>query len=77
MAVEVTPLAVRQLQDYWTRTSGTILAEDEFELDVSTAYSVQDSITQLLIAEGEDVIGYKVGCTGPGTTAQFGMAVPI
>ena len=29
------------------------------------------------LADGDRVVGYKVGCTGPGTTAQFGMAGPI
>jgi len=29
------------------------------------------------LKEGEKVIGYKVGCTGPGTTKLFGMKGPI
>ena len=31
----------------------------------------------LRLKEGETVIGYKVGCTGPGTTKLFGMQGPI
>jgi 2-keto-4-pentenoate hydratase len=77
LATDIQQLAVRQVQDYRARTPGTCFADAGFGLDVSEAYAVQDAMTKLRVAEGEHVAGYKVGCTGPGTTAQFGMAGPI
>ena len=44
---------------------------------MSAAYDLQDAVTRLRVKAGENVIGYKVGCTGPGTKAQFGMNGPI
>lgn len=38
---------------------------------------MQAEVTRLRCAAGDRVIGYKVGCTGPGVVAQFGMAGPI
>jgi len=42
-------------------------------LEISEAYAVQDEVARLRVQDGERVIGYKVGCTGPGTTKLFGM----
>ena len=70
-------LARRQLLDYRATTPGTCFSNNEFRLDITTAYQLQDAVTALRIADGERVIGYKVGCTGPGTTEQFGMDGPI
>ena len=44
---------------------------------MSAAYHLQDAVTRLRVEDGESVIGYKVGCTGPGTKAQFGVNGPI
>ena len=38
---------------------------------------MQDAVTRLRVQAGDVAVGYKVGCTGPGTTAQFGMTGPI
>ena len=46
-------------------------------MDLDQAYVVQDALTQLRVRLGDVAIGYKVGCTGPGTTKQFGMVGPI
>lgn len=70
-------LAERQWRDYRARTPGTCFANAGLSLDLHQAYAVQDAVTRLRLAEGDRVIGYKVGCNGPGTTAQFGMAGPI
>ena len=40
---------------------------------LAAAYELQDAVAKLRIASGDRLIGYKVGCTGPGTTQQFGM----
>ena len=74
---EIEKLAARQLLDYQSNNPGTCFSELGFNIDLTTAYDLQDSVTRLRVAAGESVIGYKVGCTGPGTRAQFGMDGPI
>ena len=70
-------LAARQWRDYRAREPGTCFADPGFTLDLRQAYELQGAVSALRVADGDRVIGYKVGCTGPGTTAQFGMAGPI
>lgn len=71
-------LAARQLADYWACTPGTFFAgEDLPDLSLDDAYTVQREVASLRGADGEEVAGYKVGATGPGTREQFGMDGPI
>lgn len=46
-------------------------------MGLDEAYAVQDAVTRLRVRSGDVAIGYKVGCTGPGTTEQLGMVGPI
>ena len=75
--LEIQALAKRQLQDYRGFNPGTCFADPEFSIETKTAYHLQDTVTQLRVKDGEGVTGYKIGCTGPETTAQFGMDGPI
>jgi len=70
-------LAKQQLEDYRQVNPGTCFAEENFELTIDEAYAIQDAVVGLRLKEGEKVIGYKVGCTGLGTTKLFGMKGPI
>ena len=70
-------LSLRQLSDYRNNNPGTCFDDSDFILDMNSAYELQDTVTDLRVTEGEDIIGYKVGCTGSGTTGQFGMKGPI
>jgi 2-keto-4-pentenoate hydratase len=70
-------LADRQWRDYRARDPGTCFCDPCFTLNLQQAYELQDAVSALRLADGDRVVGYKVGCTGPGTTAQFGMAGPI
>ncbi len=70
-------LALKQLSDYRNNNPGTCFDDFDFILDMNSAYELQDSVTGLRVTEGEEIIGYKVGCTGSGTTGQFGMKGPI
>ncbi|MBN9511696.1 MAG: hypothetical protein J0I21_21615 [Alphaproteobacteria bacterium] len=71
-------LAERQWRDYRAHTPGTYFAErHEQPLDLTQAYAIQRAVAAIRVAAGETVVGFKVGCTGPGTTAQFGMQGPI
>lgn len=70
-------LAARQLADYRAGAPGTFFADpDRPELSLDDAYRVQAEVAALR-APAERVVGYKVGCTGPGTRAQFGLDGPI
>jgi 2-keto-4-pentenoate hydratase len=77
MINNIRELARRQLNDYQANSPGTCFSDHNFNLSVNEAYALQDAVTNLRIKEGERVIGYKVGCTGPGTIEQFGMEGPI
>jgi 2-keto-4-pentenoate hydratase len=70
-------LADRQWRDYRAREPGTCFADPGFGLDLPQAYDLQQAVAALRVAAGDCVIGYKVGCTGPGTVEQFGMEGPI
>jgi len=70
-------LADRQWRDYCARDPGSCFSNPGFALDLQEAYALQGAVSALRVANGDRVVGFKVGCTGPGTTAQFGMAGPI
>lgn len=74
---ELRALADRQWRDYRAREPGTCFSDPGFVLDIARAYELQDAVTTLRVAAGDRLIGYKVGCTGPGTVQQFGMEGPI
>ena len=70
-------LADRQWRDYRARQPGMCFADPDFDLSLAAAYELRDAVAKLRVASGDRLIGYKVGCTGPGTTQQFGMQGPI
>ena len=74
---QIEHLAHRQLLDYQSNNPGTCFSEPGFNITVAAAYHLQDAVTRLRVKSGESVIGYKVGCTGSGTKAQFGINGPI
>ena len=77
MPFPVQAIAERQWRDYRTGAPGSWFAEPGPAVTLSDAYAVQDAVTRLRVATADIAIGYKVGCTGPGTTEQFGMTGPI
>ena len=77
MKKNIQKIARRQLHDYRNINPGTCFSDENFSLSIREAYAVQDAVADLRLAEGEGVIGFKVGCTGPGTTKLFGMNGPI
>ena len=77
MTADFRNLAIRQLKDYRDNNPGTCFEDSNFILDVNSAYKLQDTVTELRVSQGEEVIGYKVGYTGSGTLRQFGMEGPI
>lgn len=64
--------ATRQLADYDSRQPGALFSEGVV-LDLAQAYQLQSAVTELRVARGERVIGYKVGCTSPTIRTQLGI----
>jgi len=77
MRSDIQELADRQWRDYRAREPGMCFADPGFSLDVSEAYELQDAVAALRVYAGDCLVGYKVGCTGPGTVQQFGIEGPI
>jgi 2-keto-4-pentenoate hydratase len=74
---KIDELAQQQLKDFRSIKPGTCFSEQNFSLNINEAYSVQNAVVRLRVQDGERVVGYKVGCTGPGTTKMFGINGPI
>ncbi len=70
-------LAARQLTDLRVLRPGRIFGTDPPVLTMDEAYAVQDAVARLRAEDGERVVGYKVGCTGPGIRKTFGMDGPV
>ncbi|MEM7134588.1 MAG: fumarylacetoacetate hydrolase family protein [Chloroflexota bacterium] len=47
------------------------------ELSLEEAYQIQDEVAQLRVERGEQVVGFKVGCTSSAIRTQFGLKEPI
>ena len=77
MSLPIQELALRQLRDYHNRTPGTYFGEQHYPLDLDQAYALQAAVAHLRVERGDSIVGYKVGCTGPGILKQFGMRGPI
>lgn len=50
---------------------------DLASLSIEDAYEVQRRMIAARVATGEEVVGYKVGCTSRAIRRQFGLAEPI
>lgn len=46
-------------------------------LSIAEAYQVQDLVADLRVQRGEEIVGFKVGCTSDAIRAQFGLTDPI
>ena len=62
--------AARQLTDYDACQPGTMFV-DGVVLDVAQAYEIQATVAKLRCNRGEQMIGYKVGCTSPKIRTQL------
>jgi 2-keto-4-pentenoate hydratase len=76
MALDLRKLARRMLTDYDARTPGLCIG-DPIGLTTARAYALQAEIARLREERGENVIGYKIGCTSEPIQAQLGVPEPI
>ena len=74
---QIDDLAMQQLRDYRSINPGILFQDGTVKLNIVEAYALQDAVTRLRTMDHERVIGFKVGCTGPGTTKLFGLEGPI
>ena len=70
-------LAERQFKDYKKKNPGSYFAENINNLTIEDAYVVQKEFSSLRCLNGDNIVGYKVGCIGPVVIEQFGMAGPV
>jgi len=47
------------------------------DISIAEAYTVQDLIAERRVQRGEEVVGYKVGCTSEAIRSQFGLSKSI
>lgn len=64
--------ATRQLADYDARQPGMMFAEG-LVLSVAEAYELQAAVAAQRCRRGEQIIGYKVGCTAAKVRSQLGI----
>lgn len=70
--MNINKLAERQLADFDAKQPGMMFAEG-ISLSVEDAYAVQAAVAGLREGRGEEVIGYKVGCTSIKIQSQLGI----
>ena len=46
-------------------------------ISIEEAYAAQELVAEMRVRKGEEVVGYKVGCTSEAIRAQFGLNEPI
>lgn len=64
-------------QIWETQTHPADCAIDIGALTLDQAYAVQQMVIEHRVAQGERVVGYKVGCTSKAIRQQFGLSEPI
>lgn len=70
--------AVTELLDRETdRRDGGPITDDWPELDLPTAYQVQDALLQRKIASGETIVGVKLGLTSRAKQERMGIDSPL
>ena len=71
----ITALAQRMLDDYDSKTPGTLFAEG-LTIDVNEAWQLQLAVADLRIKRGEKPVGYKIGCVDKGNQKMIGINHP-
>ena len=70
-------LASKFTQAFYERDWNGALEPPVSCLSIAEAYMVQNLVTEMRIQRGEEVVGFKVGCTSEAICAQFGLNEPI
>ena len=73
----INELAKRFYHTFYQNCWPTKQKPDLRELSIDQSYQVQDIVTNMRIEKGEQVIGFKVGCTSHAIRSQFRLNDPI
>lgn len=65
---------LRLFEEHQFEHTGT---ESIQSLSLDDAYAVQQMVIDARIGKGEQIVGYKVGCTSKAIRQQFGLSEPI
>ena len=70
-------LAEAFLQIHLSKTIDPQRNFDLTTLSIDDAYEIQRRVIAARVARGDEIVGYKVGCTSKAIRRQFGLAEPI
>lgn len=65
------------LHIWLSKTFDSSVDVDIGSLSIDDAYEVQRQVIAARVAQGEHIVGYKVGCTSRAIRQQFGLTEPI
>ena len=70
-------LANKFTQTFYERNWSGELLPPVSQISIDDAYTVQDLVAKKRVQRGEQVVGYKVGCTSEAIRSQFGLNEPV
>jgi len=70
-------LADKFMQAFYERAWSGALEPPVSDLSLDEAYAVQDLVADMRVRRGEQIVGFKVGCTSEAIRTQFGLTEPI
>ena len=70
-------LADKFTQAFYERAWSGALEPPVSDLSLDEAYAVQDLVADMRVRRGEQIVGFKVGCTSEAIRTQFGLTEPI
>ena len=70
-------LANKFTQAFYERNWSGKLEPPVSDISIAEAYKVQDLVVERRVQRGEEVVGYKVGCTSEAIRSQFGLSESI
>jgi 2-keto-4-pentenoate hydratase len=75
--IHLAEVAEAFLQIYLSKSIGSSFELNISDLSTEDAYEVQRQVIAARVSRGEQVVGYKVGCTSKAIRQQFGLEEPI
>lgn len=76
-ALDADALAARLIDAAATRTATTPLTDDHPDLDIPTAYSIQDAVVRARVGAGATIAGAKLGLTSVAKQQQMNVDSPL
>ena len=70
-------LASKFTQAFYEKSWSGELEPPVSDISIAEAYAVQDLVAEMRVQRGEEVVGFKVGCTSEAIRLQFGLNEPI